>query len=123
MITTRPQPTDTATATGSENHNRGTAKLSATMSFVKNVQIVAAQMCSCVDSGSDSCARWMPMASDIASATATTRMPPRTATIERVPAFQPGDQPDRRDDPAGRAEEYPGPCTLVPENPSHLRSL
>lgn len=56
VITSNPQDTHTVTAVCRGSHRSGKAKLSATTSFVTNVQIVAAQIWSLVESGSASCA-------------------------------------------------------------------
>ena len=71
----------------------GIAKVSATTSLVTKVEMVAAQTWRSVESGSASCARWIPSASDIASATATTNMPPSTATSDWVPECRPTIRP------------------------------
>ncbi len=53
-IIIRPQHIETMTAVCNGSHINGTAKVIATTNFVKNVEKVAAQMCSLVDSGSRS---------------------------------------------------------------------
>ena len=92
-MTIRPQHIDASTAVSKGSNKSGTAKLIATKNFVRNVEKVAAQMRSLVDSGFASSAIWMPSASDIASATAITRIPPSTATTDSVPACNPAISP------------------------------
>jgi len=54
VITSNPQDTQTMTAVCRGSHRSGKAKLSATTSFVTNVQMVATQIWSLVESGSAS---------------------------------------------------------------------
>ena len=53
-IMSRPQPMDTITAVCNGSYITGTANVRATTNFVRNVEMVADQMCSLVESGSAS---------------------------------------------------------------------
>ncbi len=61
----------------------------ATISFVKNVDVVASQIAFLPFRFEDSSAMWIPSASENASAIATVRIPPMTASLRFVAAFSP----------------------------------
>jgi len=61
----------------------------ATISFVKNVEAVASQIAFLPFRFEASCAMWIPSESENASAIATVRIPPMTASLRFVAAFSP----------------------------------
>jgi len=67
----------------------GIRNVSATISFVRNVEAVASQIALCPFRFEDSWAMWIPRASENASAIAIVRIPPMTASLSPVPAFSP----------------------------------
>ena len=83
----------TRTAVVSGRTSTGTTKVSAMISFAKNVAMVASQICIVGPLFFDSSARWMPSASDMASATAIVRIPPITIARECVPECNPTIRP------------------------------
>jgi len=71
------------------NSKTGIRKDSATISFVKNVAMVACHIAFLPFRFDDSSETWMPRASENASANAIVRIPPMTAILSPVPAFSP----------------------------------
>ena len=118
MITNIPHAIDAITARSSGRSSNGTAKLRANTNLFKNVDTVAAQICSVVDDGSASSARCIPNASDMASATAMTRIPPSTAASECVPALRPVIRPSVVMTPDVAPKKSPVRTPLLLRNPS-----
>lgn len=79
----------TFTARDRSRNSNAIMKDEATISFVRNVDIVASQIALCLFRLLDSSAVWMPRASENESAIAIVRIPPITASLEPVPAFRP----------------------------------
>ena len=84
-----PQARFIFTASDNSRSNTGSMKDDATINFVMNVAIVASQIALCPFRWDDSSAIWMPSASENASAIATVRIPPMTASLNPVPVFSP----------------------------------
>lgn len=76
-------------AVARSNSSTGTMKVSAIRSLATKAARVAAQICTVVRVPFDSSARWMPSASQSASATAMVGTSPITASLECVPACRP----------------------------------
>lgn len=73
----------------SPRRRMGIMKLDATMDFVRNVDIVASQIALDLFRLSNSSEMWIPKASENASAIATVRIPPMTASFNPVKEFSP----------------------------------
>lgn len=85
----RPHIIFTFTASDRFRNNSAMMNDEATISFVRNVVIVASQIALCPFRWDDSSAVWMPRASENASAIAIVRIPPMTTSLIPVPVFSP----------------------------------
>jgi len=84
-----PQTKFIFTARDNSRNSTGRMKDEATINFVRKVAIVASHIALCPFCLLDSSAMWMPSASENASAIATVRIPPMTASLNPVPVFSP----------------------------------
>lgn len=89
MIRKSPHVRSTFIAVASGNIRTGARNVRATISFARNVVVVASQISLWVFLLDVSCAMWMPSASENASDIATVRIPPMTASFREVAAFSP----------------------------------
>ena len=89
MIRRRPHAMLTFSAVARLNVRIGTRNVRATISFVKNVAAVASQIAFLPFRLEASWAMWIPRASENASAIATVMIPPMTASLRFVAAFNP----------------------------------